>query len=145
MYCLVHVVLYEGRELSFKNRLWVSPCIVRRKVKRSVRSQLAFNDKFTASLEPVLLDLTGSKYRLGRCLLLPHSESAIWLLYGAAVCFVVCCMLQSSGVILWSSMVWCDAVWCSVVWPTPKVGLTELLCGVMAHGDPSVVNREVFV
>ena len=42
-----------------------------------------FNSEFTAPPEPVLLDLTGSNYRLGRCLLPPlmHTHTYQLTLY----------------------------------------------------------------
>ena len=57
----------------------------------------AFDDKFTAPREPMLLDLTGSNYRFGRCLLFVPLSQSQHLSVDLSHCF---CMYFSISIFL---------------------------------------------
>ena len=62
------------KRVVFRREAVTTPCVVRHEGKQTFSEVTAvFNDKVTAPSEPVLLDLFGSSYRLGKCLLPPHN------------------------------------------------------------------------
>ena len=60
----------------FKGQVVTAPCVVRQRERFSEVTAI-FDDKFTTTLELVLVDLTGSKYSFDRCPFSPADNNTL--------------------------------------------------------------------